>query len=188
MRARGYFVSTVGLNEEVIRKYIREQKKNDLRQEKSTFKPCHLHIIYDRVSPACTTYRAVVPHKSTSASSLPEALLLQPANRLSAAISIIRSSSFSYRFSLFIKNFDTSYRIFHRVSEPYEDLSFYALFPFRKRVVQGSPIFLPKPLASNYRDSETASMSFVVSDPLQYFYTSRFPLFPHMLRHHLLQP
>ena len=51
MWARGYFVSTVGLDEEVIRKYIREQEKNDLRQGKSTFKPCHLHIIYDWVSP-----------------------------------------------------------------------------------------------------------------------------------------
>lgn len=37
MWARGYFVSTVGLDEEVIRKYIREQEKNDLRQGKSTF-------------------------------------------------------------------------------------------------------------------------------------------------------
>ena len=27
--ARGYFVSTVGIDEEVIRKYIREQEKND---------------------------------------------------------------------------------------------------------------------------------------------------------------
>ena len=31
--ARGYFVSTVGLDEEVIRKYIREQEKDDLRQD-----------------------------------------------------------------------------------------------------------------------------------------------------------
>ena len=33
MWARGYFVSTVGLDEEVIRKYIREQEKDDLRQD-----------------------------------------------------------------------------------------------------------------------------------------------------------
>ena len=32
--ARGYCVSTVGLNEQVIRKYIREQEREDLRQEK----------------------------------------------------------------------------------------------------------------------------------------------------------
>ena len=29
--ARGYFVSTVGIDEEIIRKYIREQEKNDKR-------------------------------------------------------------------------------------------------------------------------------------------------------------
>ena len=33
MWARGYFVSTVGLDEEVIRKYIREQENDDLRQD-----------------------------------------------------------------------------------------------------------------------------------------------------------
>ena len=33
MWARGYFVSTVGLDEEVIRNYIREQEKEDLRQD-----------------------------------------------------------------------------------------------------------------------------------------------------------
>ncbi|MGI5098218.1 IS200/IS605 family transposase [Treponema socranskii] len=33
MWARGYFVSTVGLDEEGIRKYIREQEKDDLRQD-----------------------------------------------------------------------------------------------------------------------------------------------------------
>lgn len=33
MWARGYFVSTVGLDEEAIRKYIREQEKDDLRQD-----------------------------------------------------------------------------------------------------------------------------------------------------------
>ena len=33
MWARGYFVSTVGLDEEVIQKYIREQEKDDLRQD-----------------------------------------------------------------------------------------------------------------------------------------------------------
>ena len=32
MWARGYFVSTVGIDEEVIQKYIREQEKDDLRQ------------------------------------------------------------------------------------------------------------------------------------------------------------
>lgn len=33
MWAGGYFVSTVGLDEEVIRKYIREQEKDDIRQD-----------------------------------------------------------------------------------------------------------------------------------------------------------
>ena len=33
MWARGYFVSTVGLDEEIIRKYIREQEKDNLRQD-----------------------------------------------------------------------------------------------------------------------------------------------------------
>ena len=33
MWARGYFVSTVGLDEEVIRNYIRDQEKEDLRQD-----------------------------------------------------------------------------------------------------------------------------------------------------------
>ena len=32
-RARGYFVSTVGLDEETVRKYIREQEKEDERLE-----------------------------------------------------------------------------------------------------------------------------------------------------------
>lgn len=32
--AEGYFVSTVGLNEATIRKYIREQEKNDIVQDK----------------------------------------------------------------------------------------------------------------------------------------------------------
>jgi putative transposase len=31
--ARGYFVSTVGLDEETVRKYIREQEKEDERLE-----------------------------------------------------------------------------------------------------------------------------------------------------------
>ena len=33
MWARGYFISTVGLDEEVIRNYIRNQEKEDLRQD-----------------------------------------------------------------------------------------------------------------------------------------------------------
>jgi len=32
--ARGYFVSTVGLDEALVRKYIREQEKTDQRQER----------------------------------------------------------------------------------------------------------------------------------------------------------
>ncbi len=32
-QARGYCVSTVGLDEETIRKYIREQKKNEIQME-----------------------------------------------------------------------------------------------------------------------------------------------------------
>jgi putative transposase len=35
--ARGYCVSTVGLDEETIRKYIREQNKIEQRQEKLSF-------------------------------------------------------------------------------------------------------------------------------------------------------
>jgi len=35
--ARGYFVSTVGRDEEAIRKYIRHQEKEDQRQEKLRF-------------------------------------------------------------------------------------------------------------------------------------------------------
>lgn len=36
--ADGYYVSTVGLNEETVRKYIREQEKNDLSQDKLSVK------------------------------------------------------------------------------------------------------------------------------------------------------
>ena len=32
--AKGYCISTVGLDEEIVRKYIREQEKNDKRQLK----------------------------------------------------------------------------------------------------------------------------------------------------------
>ncbi len=32
-RARGYFVSTVGLDEEVVRAYIRDQEKNDSNRD-----------------------------------------------------------------------------------------------------------------------------------------------------------
>ena len=35
--ARGYFVSTVGLDEEIVRKYIREQEKNDELSEQQKF-------------------------------------------------------------------------------------------------------------------------------------------------------
>ena len=31
--ARGYFVSTVRLDEEIVRKYIREQKNNELSEQ-----------------------------------------------------------------------------------------------------------------------------------------------------------
>ena len=34
--ATGYYVSTVGLNEATIRKYIREQEKEDVLQDKLT--------------------------------------------------------------------------------------------------------------------------------------------------------
>ena len=34
--ARGYYVSTVGLNEATIRKYIREQEKEDILEDKLT--------------------------------------------------------------------------------------------------------------------------------------------------------
>ena len=36
--SEGYYVSTVGLNEQTIRKYIRDQKKNDLSIDKLTTK------------------------------------------------------------------------------------------------------------------------------------------------------
>ena len=35
--ARGYFVSTVGLDEEVVKKYIREQEKEDERSDQLKF-------------------------------------------------------------------------------------------------------------------------------------------------------
>jgi putative transposase len=35
--ARGYFVSTVGLNEEMVREYIRNQEKNDVDTEQLKF-------------------------------------------------------------------------------------------------------------------------------------------------------
>ena len=39
--ARGYFVSTVGIDEEIIRKYIREQEKNDKKlDQKKLFYHC----------------------------------------------------------------------------------------------------------------------------------------------------
>ena len=34
LRARGYFVSTIGLDEETIRKYVRYQEKEEKREEK----------------------------------------------------------------------------------------------------------------------------------------------------------
>ena len=36
--AEGYYVSTVGLNEEAIRKYIREQEKHDIAKDKLSVK------------------------------------------------------------------------------------------------------------------------------------------------------
>lgn len=36
--AEGYYVSTVGLNEETIRKYIRDQKKHDMAVDKLSVK------------------------------------------------------------------------------------------------------------------------------------------------------
>ena len=36
--AEGYYVSTVGLNEETIRKYIREQEKHDIAKDKLSVK------------------------------------------------------------------------------------------------------------------------------------------------------
>jgi putative transposase len=36
--ARGYFVSTVGRDEDVIRDYIRHQEKEDIRQDRLLFK------------------------------------------------------------------------------------------------------------------------------------------------------
>ncbi|HEM6191526.1 TPA: IS200/IS605 family transposase, partial [Streptococcus suis] len=37
-RARGYYVSTVGLNEKTVTKYIREQEKNDIALDKLSVK------------------------------------------------------------------------------------------------------------------------------------------------------
>ena len=36
--AEGYYVSTVGLNEETIRKYIRDQEKQDMAKDKLSVK------------------------------------------------------------------------------------------------------------------------------------------------------
>ena len=36
--SEGYYVSTVGLNEQIIRKYIRDQEKHDLSIDKLTTK------------------------------------------------------------------------------------------------------------------------------------------------------
>ncbi len=36
--ARGYYVSTVGLDEEVIREYIRNQEKNDIHRDQLNLK------------------------------------------------------------------------------------------------------------------------------------------------------
>ena len=36
--ADGYYVSTVGLNEETVRKYIREQEKDDIAKDKLSVK------------------------------------------------------------------------------------------------------------------------------------------------------
>ena len=35
--ARGYFVSTVGLDENMVREYIRNQEKEDIRQDQLNF-------------------------------------------------------------------------------------------------------------------------------------------------------
>ena len=35
--ARGYFVSTVGLDENMVREYIRNQEKEDIRQDQLSF-------------------------------------------------------------------------------------------------------------------------------------------------------
>ena len=35
-RAEGYYVSTVGLNESTIKKYIRDQEKHDIAMDKLT--------------------------------------------------------------------------------------------------------------------------------------------------------
>ena len=39
--ATGYYVSTVGLNEATIRKYIREQEKEDILEDKLTKRETH---------------------------------------------------------------------------------------------------------------------------------------------------
>ncbi len=39
--ARGYYVSTVGLNKATIRKYIREQEKEDMLEDKLTKREAH---------------------------------------------------------------------------------------------------------------------------------------------------
>jgi putative transposase len=43
--ARGYYVSTVGLDEEAVRKYIREQEAEDARLEQ-------LNLIHDETRPS----------------------------------------------------------------------------------------------------------------------------------------
>ena len=42
--ATGYYVSTVGLNEATIRKYIRDQEKEDVLEDKLTKKESHNHF------------------------------------------------------------------------------------------------------------------------------------------------
>lgn len=37
---RGYYVSTVGLNEKIVARYIREQEKNDISLEKLSVREC----------------------------------------------------------------------------------------------------------------------------------------------------
>lgn len=38
--AKGYYVSTVGLNEATIKKYIQEQEKHDIAMDKLSVKEC----------------------------------------------------------------------------------------------------------------------------------------------------
>ena len=81
MWARGYFVSTVGINEEVIREYIRNQDKNDRQTDQN-----RLFFNSSAMSGTCPMSRVVSNARtSRSACALSRAIVEPTSSRINVA-------------------------------------------------------------------------------------------------------